>query len=214
MKCSTCGHDAHSKACRVRMNVGTIHETLCGCNGEDLTQDTYPMPPNGWTCFHCGETFTTPGAARDHFGATPNAEPGCLIDQVALEEGGKPERGRGLLMALRKLEVEVERLHHINEQQDNDLGMMTSRHFAWERVLLDFMRPGYTVERMIELVHANTPDHGGLVASCDKWPCTAISRREFHMFTPPDDSQVALGADRAVCILCAGWSVQVQHRLV
>lgn len=57
-----------------------------------------------WTCFHCGETFTTPGSARDHFGATPENVAGCLIDRVALEEGGKPERGRGLLMALRKAE--------------------------------------------------------------------------------------------------------------
>jgi hypothetical protein len=163
------------------------------------------MPKHGWTCFHCGETFKTPGSAREHFGATPNAKPGCVIDQVALEEGGKPERGRGLLMALRKLEVEVERLRHINEQQDNDLGMATSRHFSWERVLLDFMRPGYTVERMIELVHANTPDHGGLVSTCDKWPCTAITQKNkgLHMFTMPDVNQLAKGADENKCIICA-----------
>lgn len=33
--------------------------------------DTYPMPKHGWTCFHCGETFKTPGKAREHFGRTP-----------------------------------------------------------------------------------------------------------------------------------------------
>jgi hypothetical protein len=60
--------------------------------------------PHAWECFHCGETFTTPGGARDHFGETPENTTGCLIDRVALEEGGKPERGRGLLMALRKAE--------------------------------------------------------------------------------------------------------------
>ena len=27
----------------------------------------YPMPAHGWTCFWCGETFKTPGAARKHF---------------------------------------------------------------------------------------------------------------------------------------------------
>lgn len=62
------------------------------------------LPP--WRCFHCGEVFTTVGGAADHFGSHQFAEPGCLIDQVALEEGGKTERGRGLLMALRKMETD------------------------------------------------------------------------------------------------------------
>jgi hypothetical protein len=69
-------------------------------------QGTFVMPPHGIMCFHCGETFHTYGSARDHFGADPTAEPGCLIDRVALEEGGTPERGRGLLIALRKAEAE------------------------------------------------------------------------------------------------------------
>lgn len=61
-------------------------------------------PPPEWRCFHCDEVFTTWGSAQDHFGAVNGATPGCLIDRVAIEEGGKPERGRGLLMALRKAE--------------------------------------------------------------------------------------------------------------
>jgi hypothetical protein len=40
----------------------------------------YEMPRDGWTCFHCGETFTTWGAARDHFGATPGDKAACLIN--------------------------------------------------------------------------------------------------------------------------------------
>lgn len=55
-------------------------------------------PYNGWTCFHCGETFTTVGAARDHFGFEPSQDPGCII-KVGAE--------RGLLMALRKAEAEL-----------------------------------------------------------------------------------------------------------
>lgn len=30
--------------------------------------DTYPAPAHGWTCFHCGETFTSIAKARDHTG--------------------------------------------------------------------------------------------------------------------------------------------------
>lgn len=60
--------------------------------------DTYLMPPHGWTCFHCGETFQTSGAARDHFGFEPSAEPGCRI-----KAGGE----RGLLSALRRAEKDA-----------------------------------------------------------------------------------------------------------
>jgi hypothetical protein len=64
----------------------------------ERTADTYPMPLHGWTCFHCGETFKTVGAARDHFGFDPSSEPACRI-KVGAE--------RGLVMALRKAEQEL-----------------------------------------------------------------------------------------------------------
>lgn len=65
------------------------------------TNDTYPQPAHGWTCFHCGETFTTPGSAQDHFGETPDKVPGCKI---------KVGEERGLLMELRKVEAERDSL--------------------------------------------------------------------------------------------------------
>lgn len=58
---------------------------------------------NSWTCFHCGETFTVWGAARDHFGATPDAMAGCLIRVQFGDE-------RGLQMELRKAEARIEAL--------------------------------------------------------------------------------------------------------
>lgn len=60
--------------------------------------ETYEMPPHRWTCFHCGETFRTPGAARDHFGFDFNLDPGCRI-----KLGGE----RSLLMALRRAEKDA-----------------------------------------------------------------------------------------------------------
>lgn len=36
-------------------------------------------PAHGWTCFHCGETFTQPHAARQHFGYDQGYEPACII---------------------------------------------------------------------------------------------------------------------------------------
>lgn len=55
----------------------------------------YPMPKDGWTCFHCGENFTTWGSARDHFGTTPDKTAACVI---------KLGDERGLVMELRKAE--------------------------------------------------------------------------------------------------------------
>lgn len=59
-----------------------------------------PRPEHGWTCFFCGETFMTPGAARDHFGAEPFSDTACQI---------KAGDERGLLMALREAESELAR---------------------------------------------------------------------------------------------------------
>lgn len=72
---------------------------------------TYPQPKHGWTCFHCGETFRTPGAARDHFGADPLADPACRI---------KAGEERGLLMALRKAEADRDALLAERQRLDED----------------------------------------------------------------------------------------------
>ncbi len=77
---------------------------------EEIAQLHTEQEQQTWTCFHCGERFTTPGGAADHFGANPQAIAGCLIQQVPLEKGGTPEAGRGLLMALRKAEAEIVQL--------------------------------------------------------------------------------------------------------
>nr|WP_023842727.1 hypothetical protein [Burkholderia sp. M701]BAO19186.1 hypothetical protein [Burkholderia sp. M701] len=89
--------------------------------------DTYLAPAHGWTCFHCGETFTTVGSARTHFGAMPTAEPGCMV-RVSL--GAE----RGLLMALREAESLLAR--YMNEDTDLHRSMyqMQARHADQLRV--------------------------------------------------------------------------------
>jgi hypothetical protein len=45
--------------------------------GENL--ECYATPPHGWTCFHCGETFTNQYAAGAHFGPGDlMVKPRCL----------------------------------------------------------------------------------------------------------------------------------------
>ena len=61
----------------------------------------YCQPPDGWICFHCGDRFTTVGAAEDHFGKRPTAIPACRI---------KAGEERGLMMEIRRLEEQVRHL--------------------------------------------------------------------------------------------------------
>lgn len=63
-----------------------------------MTQEFYLSPPDGWVCFHCGERFTTFGAAEDHFGARPTDTAACRI-KVGSE--------RGLVMELRRVQARL-----------------------------------------------------------------------------------------------------------
>lgn len=102
------------------------------------------MPEHGWTCFHCGETFKTPGGARDHFGFDQSRDPACRIKLGA---------ERGLLMALRKAEAELARDCEGNAQEVASVLMqmrkLQSRHadalrsaeeLGYERGLADGMK--------------------------------------------------------------------------
>lgn len=79
-----------------------------------------------WKCFFCGEVFTSQLAAGDHFGATQLATAAC---QIKLEE-------RGLVIALRNAEHEIETLRRANEDLDHEAScyhVMTrelQRHFG------------------------------------------------------------------------------------
>jgi len=46
---------------------------------------TYPMPKDGWVCFHCGERFKKYGTARDHFGEAPGKLLQCRALRADLE---------------------------------------------------------------------------------------------------------------------------------
>jgi len=52
----------------------------------------------GYRCWHCGERFTTPGSANDHFGTSQGDKPGCVI---------KVGEERGLLMELRRTQAKL-----------------------------------------------------------------------------------------------------------
>ena len=111
--------------------------------------DTYEFPSGGWTCFHCGENFTSPGTARDHFGADPSATPGCLIKvQLGAE--------RGLLMALRKAEALIARYQQGDSDIHRKMVLMQIRHAD---ALCDAEEAGY--ERGRRDARGESPEAGG-----------------------------------------------------
>lgn len=84
-----------------------------------LREATLPIPEHGWTCFFCGETFTTIGAARDHFGNEPFADTACRI---------KVGEERGLVMALRRAEKELARYRAEDSDADREFHRMRAEH--------------------------------------------------------------------------------------
>lgn len=77
------------------------------------------MSRNTWTCFFCGETFTAPGSARDHFGADPLVYAACQI---------KAGEERGLVMALRRTEEELARYRAEDSDKDREIQCMIADH--------------------------------------------------------------------------------------
>lgn len=102
-----------------------------------------------WTCFHCSETFTTEGAAQDHFGATISAEPGC---QLKVSLGAE----RGLLMALRKTEetlarfmvedTDTQRAMHVMQTRHSQ-ALQTAEELGYERGLRDNIRAAHELRK-------------------------------------------------------------------
>ncbi len=108
-----------------------------------MADETYPMPSQGWTCFHCGDHFTTPGAAQDHFGNTPMADPACRI---------KVGEERGLVMALRRAEAELERYRADDSDMAREMHGMRAAHtvalrdaeqLGYDRGLADMRKHGW-----------------------------------------------------------------------
>jgi len=78
--------------------IAVLESAALGIIPADAVEGGYIKPKLGWTCFHCGDTFTTPGAAQDHFGCEPSNDPACKI---------KVGEERGLVMALRRAESRI-----------------------------------------------------------------------------------------------------------
>lgn len=95
-----------------------------------MSDDTYPMPPHGWTCFHCGETFTTVGSARDHFGIEIDAFPGCIIRHMHPGTVAPVPLGeeKGLLMELRIAQKELARYRVEDSDTDRKFYAMQADH--------------------------------------------------------------------------------------
>lgn len=91
-----------------------------------MTDNTYTPPPHGWTCFHCGEnfpsTFAGQRAAKAHFGAHPDEEPGCVM-RLGAED-------KSLVRRLRAAEAELARYRSEDSDKDRQMVAMAADHAA------------------------------------------------------------------------------------
>ena len=75
--------------------------------------DTYPTPEHGWTCFHCGETFTDYCAALTHFGIDPMADRAGCVEKLTAKD-------QSLLKKLRKAESRAHLLLRDNVRLEDE----------------------------------------------------------------------------------------------
>ena len=86
-------------------------------------QATYPYPKGGWVCFHCGERFLSPNAARIHFGPTPFVSSAtCTLDsdESLRQLRAQQERIDDLQQALAKIEDATDCVRMANPSDDNE----------------------------------------------------------------------------------------------
>lgn len=83
-------------------------------------QHALPREPSAWTCYHCGETFTDPNCAREHFGIGEYQDPGCL-ERV-------PNGERTLLAKLREQEERLNRYRAEDSDTDRAMYAMKADH--------------------------------------------------------------------------------------
>ena len=122
---------------RLRPNAKRLTSSLIAIAGgigkmSDAEPDTFPWPEHGFTCFHCGETFTNDigiNAARHHFGA-PEATPACIL---------KGERA--LIVHIRDLEEQLARYRAEDSDTDRAMHRMSADH---ARALVDAEEAGYS----------------------------------------------------------------------
>jgi len=108
-----------------------------------MSQDTYPTPEHGWTCFHCGEHF--PGnaggvyAARLHFGASIHDQPKCQISAYRL---------RAMETELRRYREEDTDLHRqiARMQADHAIALRRAEEKGYARGLKDSSQRGMSWE--------------------------------------------------------------------
>src|ERR1051326_4256192 len=122
---------------------------------EYKTEEDYRR--GGWRCFHCVETFTTPGAARDHFGDYMNSTPGCILKVQLGNE-------RGWLMELRRLQEENE---HLRQQMNEEYWNQTAFN-AHLKTLIQSYRPFRKCNSLQDVLYVYDSMEGRALAAEEK----------------------------------------------
>ena len=141
--------------------------------GEEKVQpigDTYPYPDKGWTCFHCGETFSIAkqrhyqgalDAAREHFGSGVCDEPLCKIATLPHAElvrrvRAAEESERAALTARDEADAQAEAAHSELSSLGSRFKGAKTVYDAW--CMFDSMEGrALTAEAIIAFIECNYP---------------------------------------------------------
>ncbi len=104
-----------------RVYIREIEQELSTLRAQLAEKDKKLKEQQGWTCFHCGATFTDEKCAREHFGTQQISEPACKIQGGAIH---------GILEALRDAEEQLARYYQEDSDVCRSMHAMTTKHAA------------------------------------------------------------------------------------
>jgi len=105
----------------------------------------YTAPKEGWTCFHCGVTFTKPGAASDHFGEVSRSKAKCQyhdLDVEKLEAENKEIKEVNDKYVLKVLDMESE-----NAELEKDKKRLGDKYYEADSRITSLQRELATSEK-------------------------------------------------------------------
>lgn len=154
--------------------------------------DTYPKPEHGWTCFHCGETFTTIGAAAYHFGENPYDDVAACV--LKIEVGGE----RGLIYELRKATNRARRLADRVEALEYQLNLAESGYCRIEGA-----RNGHEAFMAYDFMEGRAVAAEALAADIQKrWPALVAAARRRAGARQFSELATSKSQRSATCIGC------------
>ena len=147
-----------------------------------MQNDVATIARGPWTCFHCGETFTSEHCARLHFGRSEDSEAACIIKAGA--EGSllkalraAEEQADDAIQAMHAESTDAARAYHAQRCRHNH-ALIAAEELGYERGLADARAEASDLRAALSLYGKHKKNIAGVpgggcngVWPFDRWPC-------------------------------------------